>query len=169
MLKLSLKNVRSVPIKHQDTVRNTRVSLTRGTMAAASTYDSMVAVMQYCVGPMLIPVIPTVVVRHETRTASHMNAKNATTNLSRLKIAWTRRKKGVRSRILPRDKSSSRLSQNERNLQLVPLRELVGEWRSSTIDEDALLWNIVAPSTCVRDRILFLKSLSVLKHLEWSW
>jgi len=73
--------------------RNTRVSLMRGTMVAALTYPFTSPVKQYFVGPMLVPVMPWVVVRHAPTTASHVNPKKATTRRLLLNTALTRKKK----------------------------------------------------------------------------
>ena len=69
------------------------MSLMRGTTAAASTYFFMSAVKQYFVGPILVPVMPWVVVRHAPTTASHVNPKKATTTRLLLNTALTRKKK----------------------------------------------------------------------------
>ena len=69
------------------------MSLMRGTTVAALIYSFMSAFKQYFVGPMLVPAMPRVVVRHAPTTASHVNPKKATTRRLLLKTALTRKKK----------------------------------------------------------------------------
>ena len=93
MPSLSVGRAEELVNKRHVMAKKTRVSLTRGMMAAVVTKGFTDPWTQYLVDPMFAPVTPTMTVKHAATTASHKIAKNATIHGSLSNTARVRKKK----------------------------------------------------------------------------